>query len=73
MLLIDKLVVNISNAYIALFLAIWRPRPIVWHLIGNLEAAPLENGEVEVAWEVAKRTIVLVANLLLDKNLIVFL
>jgi 3-phenylpropionate/cinnamic acid dioxygenase small subunit len=74
------------------------------HLIGNLEAAPLENGEVEAktaflvycshletdhqllsgcrgdvlrevkgAWKVARRTIVLDANLLLDKNLSVFL
>jgi len=74
------------------------------HLIGNLEAAPLENGEVEArtaflvyrshletdhqllsgcradllrkvngVWMVAKRTIVLDANVLLDKNLSVFL
>jgi len=74
------------------------------HLIGNLEAAPLENGEVEArtaflvyrshletdsqllsgcredvlrkvngAWQVKKRTIVLDANVLLDKNLSVFL
>ena len=74
------------------------------HLIGNLEAVPLENGEVEAktaflvyrshletdhqllsgcredllrkvnsAWKVAKRTIVLDANVLLDKNLSVFL
>src|SRR5947207_10811238 len=74
------------------------------HLIGNLEAAPLENGEVEAktaflvyrshletdhqllsgyredllrnvngAWKVARRTIVLDANVLLDKNLSVFL
>jgi len=74
------------------------------HLIGNLEAAPLENGEaraktaflvyrshletdhqllsgcredllrkVNGAWKVAKRTIVLDANVLLDKNLSVFL
>jgi 3-phenylpropionate/cinnamic acid dioxygenase small subunit len=74
------------------------------HLIGNLEAAPLENGEVsartaflvyrshletdhqllsgsredvlrqvEGAWKVARRTIVLDANVLLGKNLSVFL
>ena len=74
------------------------------HLIGNLEAVPLENGEVEArtaflvyrshletdhqllsgcredllrkvngAWKVARRTIVLDANVLLDKNLSVFL
>ena len=74
------------------------------HLIGNLEAAPLENGEVEAktaflvyrshletdhqllsgcredvlrkvegAWKVSRRTIVLDANVLLDKNLSVFL
>ena len=74
------------------------------HLIGNLEAAPLENGEVEAktaflvyrshletdhqllsgcredllrkvggAWKVTRRTIVLDANVLLDKNLSVFL
>ncbi len=74
------------------------------HLIGNLEAAPLENGEtraktaflvyrshletdhqllsgcredmlrkVEGMWKVARRTIVLDANVLLDKNLSVFL
>ena len=74
------------------------------HLIGNLEAAPLENGEVEAktaflvyrshletdhqllsgcredllrkvngAWKVRSRTIVLDANVLLDKNLSVFL
>ncbi len=74
------------------------------HLIGNLEATPLENGEVEArtaflvyrshletdhqllsgcredllrrmngAWKVARRTIVLDANVLLDKNLSVFL
>jgi 3-phenylpropionate/cinnamic acid dioxygenase small subunit len=74
------------------------------HLIGNLEAAPLENGDVkartaflvyrshleidaqllsgcredvlckvEGAWKVARRTIVLDANVLLDKNLSVFL
>jgi 3-phenylpropionate/cinnamic acid dioxygenase small subunit len=74
------------------------------HLIGNLEAAPLGNGEVEAktaflvyrshletdhqllsgyredvlrkvndAWKVARRTIVLDANVLLDKNLSVFL
>ena len=74
------------------------------HLIGNLEAAPLETGEVEAktaflvyrshletdhqllsgcredllrkvdgAWKVARRTIVLDANVLLDKNLSVFL
>jgi 3-phenylpropionate/cinnamic acid dioxygenase small subunit len=73
-------------------------------VIGNLEAAPLENGEVEAktaflvyrsyletdhqllsgcredvlrkvggAWKVARRTIVLDANVLLDKNLSVFL
>ena len=74
------------------------------HLIGNLEAQPLENGEtqartaflvyrshletdhqllsgcredvlrkVDGAWKVARRTIVLDANVLLDKNLSVFL
>jgi 3-phenylpropionate/cinnamic acid dioxygenase small subunit len=74
------------------------------HLIGNLEAAPLENSEVEArtafivyrshletdnqllsgcredvlrnvngAWKVSRRTIVLDANVLLDKNLSVFL
>ncbi|HEV8679111.1 MAG TPA: aromatic-ring-hydroxylating dioxygenase subunit beta [Stellaceae bacterium] len=74
------------------------------HLVGNLEARPLENGEVEArtaflvyrshletdaqllsgcredvlrrvgdAWKVARRTIVLDANVLLDKNLSVFL
>jgi 3-phenylpropionate/cinnamic acid dioxygenase small subunit len=74
------------------------------HLIGNLEAAPLENGEVQAktaflvyrshletdhqllsgcredllckvegSWKVARRTIVLDANVLLDKNLSVFL
>jgi len=74
------------------------------HLIGNLEAAPLDNGEVEAktaflvyrshletdhqllsgcredllrkvngAWKVKRRTIVLDANVLLDKNLSVFL
>jgi 3-phenylpropionate/cinnamic acid dioxygenase small subunit len=74
------------------------------HLIGNLEAAPLENGEVQAktaflvyrshletdhqllsgcredvlrnvegAWKVRRRTIVLDANVLLDKNLSVFL
>ena len=74
------------------------------HLIGNLEATPLENGEVSArtaflvyrshletdhqllsgsredllrqvdgAWRVARRTIVLDANVLLDKNLSVFL
>jgi 3-phenylpropionate/cinnamic acid dioxygenase small subunit len=74
------------------------------HLIGNLEAAPLANGEIQArtaflvyrshletdsqllsgcredvlrktngAWKVAKRTIVLDANVLLDKNLSVFL
>jgi 3-phenylpropionate/cinnamic acid dioxygenase small subunit len=74
------------------------------HLIGNLEAAPRDNGEVEArtaflvcrshletdhqllsgyredllrkiegAWKVARRTIVLDANVLLDKNLSVFL
>jgi 3-phenylpropionate/cinnamic acid dioxygenase small subunit len=73
------------------------------HPIGNLEAAPLENGEVEArtaflvyrshletdhhllsgcredllrkvngAWEVARRAIVLDANVLLNKNLSVF-
>jgi 3-phenylpropionate/cinnamic acid dioxygenase small subunit len=74
------------------------------HLIGNLEATPLENGEVgakttflvyhshletdhqllsgcredvlrkvDGAWKVARRTIVLDAHVLLDKNLSVFL
>jgi 3-phenylpropionate/cinnamic acid dioxygenase small subunit len=74
------------------------------HLIGNLEAAPLESGEVEARtaflvyrshletdsqllsgyredvlrkvdgkWQVSRRTIVLDANVLLDKNLSVFL
>lgn len=74
------------------------------HLIGNLEAEPLENGEVRARtaflvyrshletdhqllsgcredrlrrvdgeWKVARRTIVLDANVLLDKNLSVFL
>ena len=74
------------------------------HLIGNLEATPLENGEVEArtaflvyrshletdhqllsgyredllrkvegAWRVTRRTIVLDANVLPDKNLSVFL
>ena len=74
------------------------------HLIGNLEATPLENGEarartaflvhrshletdhqllsgcredqlrkIEGAWKVARRTMVLDANVLLDKNLSVFL
>src|SRR5229473_4236529 len=74
------------------------------HLVGNLEAAPLENGEVEArtaflvyrshletdhqllsgcredvlqkvggAWKVRRRTIILDANVLLDKNLSVFL
>ena len=74
------------------------------HLIGNLEATPLENGEarartaflvyrshletdhqllsgcredqlrkIEGAWKIARRTIVLDANVLLDKNLSVFL
>jgi 3-phenylpropionate/cinnamic acid dioxygenase small subunit len=74
------------------------------HLIGNLEAAPLENGEVSArtaflvyrshletdhqllsgsredvlrqvdgTWKIARRTIVLDANVLLDKNLSVFL
>ena len=74
------------------------------HLIGNLEATPLDNGEVQAktaflvyrshletdaqllsgcrqdtlrnvdgAWKVARRTIVLDANVLLDKNLSVFL
>jgi 3-phenylpropionate/cinnamic acid dioxygenase small subunit len=74
------------------------------HLIRNLEALPLENGEAETrtaflvyrshletdhqllsgcredvlrkvngGWKVAKRTIVLDANVLLDKNLSVFI
>ena len=74
------------------------------HLIGNLEATPLADGEVrartaflvyrshletdhqllsgyredvlrrtEAGWKVARRTIVLDANVLLDKNLSVFL
>lgn len=74
------------------------------HLIGNLEARPLENGEVSArtaflvhrshletdsqllsgsredllrqvdgGWKVARRTIILDANVLLDKNLSVFL
>ena len=74
------------------------------HLIGNLEAAPRDNGEVEAktaflvyrshletdhqllsgcredvlrklegGWRVARRTIILDANVLLDKNLSVFL
>ena len=74
------------------------------HLIGNLVAEPLNNGEVQArtaflvyrshletdqqllagsredvlrrvdgAWKVAKRTIVLDANVLLDKNLSIFL
>ena len=74
------------------------------HLVGNLEATLLENGEVEArtaflvyrshletdhqllsgfredvlrqvdgAWKVARRTVVLDANVLLDKNLSVFL
>jgi 3-phenylpropionate/cinnamic acid dioxygenase small subunit len=74
------------------------------HLIGNLEASTLDNGEVEArtaflvyrshletdqqllsgcredllrrldgGWKVARRTIVLDANVLLDKNLSVFL
>jgi 3-phenylpropionate/cinnamic acid dioxygenase small subunit len=74
------------------------------HLIGNLVATPLANGEVEAktaflvyrshletdhqllsgcredvlrpvegGWQIAKRTIVLDANVLLDKNLSVFL
>jgi 3-phenylpropionate/cinnamic acid dioxygenase small subunit len=74
------------------------------HLVGNLEAAPLDNGEVEARtaflvyrshletdsqllsgyredvlrkvdgkWKVSRRTIVLDANVLLDKNLSVFL
>ena len=74
------------------------------HLIGNLEATPRDDGEVEArtaflvyrshletdaqllsgfredvlrkvegAWKVARRTIVLDANVLLDKNLSVFL
>src|SRR5579862_5357064 len=74
------------------------------HLVGNLEAVPRDNGEVEArtaflvyrshletdsqllsgcredllrrvdgAWKVARRTILLDANVLLDKNLSVFL
>jgi 3-phenylpropionate/cinnamic acid dioxygenase small subunit len=74
------------------------------HLVGNLVAEPLDNGEVQAktaflvyrshletdqqllagsredvlrrvdgAWKVAKRTIVLDANVLLDKNLSIFL
>jgi len=74
------------------------------HLVGNLEATPLANGEVQArtaflvcrshletdhqllsgcredilrnldgGWKVARRTIVLDANVLLDKNLSVFL
>ncbi len=74
------------------------------HLVGNLQAEPLENGEaatktaflvyrshletdhqllsgcredvvrrVDGAWKIARRTIVLDANVLLDKNLSVFL
>jgi 3-phenylpropionate/cinnamic acid dioxygenase small subunit len=74
------------------------------HLVGNLEAEPLDNGEVAArtaflvyrshletdhqllsgcrddvlrrvndAWKIARRTIVLDANVLLDKNLSVFL
>ena len=74
------------------------------HLIGNLEAVPLQSGEVQAktaflvyrshletdhqllsgcredvlrkvdgVWKVARRTIVLDANVLLDKNLSVFL
>ena len=74
------------------------------HLIGNLEATPLDNGEVAArtaflvyrshletdsqllsgyredvlrpaggSWKIARRTIVLDANVLLDKNLSVFL
>ena len=74
------------------------------HMIGNLQAAPLKNGEVhartgflvyrshletdhqllsgyredvlrkaDAGWKVARRTIVLDANVLLDKNLSVFL
>ena len=74
------------------------------HLVGNLEAAPRDNGDVEARtaflvyrshletdsqllsgcredvlrkvngmWRVARRTIVLDANVLLDKNLSVFL
>ena len=74
------------------------------HLVGNLEATPLENGEVSArtaflvsrshletdhqllsgyrddvlrrvkgGWKIARRTIVLDANVLLDKNLSVFL
>jgi 3-phenylpropionate/cinnamic acid dioxygenase small subunit len=74
------------------------------HLIGNLEATPLDNGEVQArtaflvyrshletdhqllsgsredvlrpvagAWKIARRTILLDANVLLDKNLSVFL
>src|SRR5438067_6857064 len=80
------------------------PQSRTSHLVGNLEAAPLENGEVEARtaflvyrshletdaqllsgcredvlrkvdgmWKVARRTIVLDANVLLDKNLSVFL
>ena len=75
------------------------------HLVGNLEATPMENGEVSArtaflvyrshletdqqllsgsredvlrrtgddTWQVARRTILLDANVLLDKNLSVFL
>src|SRR5579872_234433 len=74
------------------------------HLVGNLEATPLDNGEMtartaflvyrshletdhqllsgyredmlrrtDASWKVARRTIVLDANVLLDKNLSVFL
>ncbi len=74
------------------------------HLIGNLSAEPLDNGEVKAktaflvyrshletdhqllagsredvlrrvngAWKIAKRTILLDANVLLDKNLSIFL
>ena len=74
------------------------------HLIGNLEAEPMDNGEVKArtaflvyrshletdhqllaggredvlrrvggAWKIARRTILLDANVLLDKNLSIFL
>jgi 3-phenylpropionate/cinnamic acid dioxygenase small subunit len=80
------------------------PPSCIRHLIGNLGAAPLENGEVEAktsflvfrshlerdhqllsgcrenvlrkvngAWKVARPTIVLDANVLLEENLSVFL
>src|SRR5262249_24702310 len=84
----------------------WAEEPPSWtrHLIGNLVAQPLDNGEVvaktaflvyrshletdhqllagsredvlrrtDGGWKVAKRTILLDANVLLDKNLSVFL